>query len=232
MAWRLLQTLIGDDLTRWGWALRRRGTPLGTYYGTDYATLDTPWTEASFLAIDLETTGLDPRNDHIVSLGWVPVEGGVIRLDGAEHHLVRPPGAISDASATIHGILEEHVSDAPDLREVLPLFLKALAGRVPIAHHAPVEQGFLNSACRVFYQAPLVVPYVDTLALERRTWERRGQVVKTGDMRLNACRDRYGLPRYKAHNALMDALAAAELMLAQAAYMDGRTKIRLEDLLV
>lgn len=232
MAWRLLRTLIGDDLTRWGWALRRRGTPLGAYYGVDYATLDTSWDAVSFLAVDLETTGLDPRRDHIVSLGWVPVERGVVKLDEAAHHLVRPPGAISEASAVLHGILEDHVSDAPDLRDVMPLFLTALSGRVPLAHHAVIEQGFLNTACRAFYQAPLVVPYVDTLALERRTWDRRGLVAKSGEMRLNACRDRYGLPRYKAHNALMDALAAAELLLAQIAHMDEHAKLRLEDLLV
>lgn len=233
MALSWLRTLIGDDLTRWAWGLRKRGTPLGRYYGVDYATLDTVWDEVSFLAIDLETTGLDPRMDSIVSLGWVPVEGGVVHLEGAAHRLVRPEGAITEDSAVIHGILEDHVRDAPPLAEVLPDLLDALAGRVPIAHHAPIESGFLSAACKRAYGAPLVVPFVDTLAIERRTFDRRGLVAKVGDMRLNACRDRYNLPRYKAHNALMDALASAELLLAQVSrMMDGKRKIRLEDLLV
>lgn len=230
MGW--LRALIGDDLTRWGWAMRRRGTPLGRYYGTDYATLNTPWDEVPFLAIDLETTGLDPRQDAIVSLGWVPVDAGAVRLAGADHRLVRPPREITEASATIHGITADAVRHAPPLADVLPDLLDALAGRVPIVHHAVLEQSFLNAACRAAYGAPLVVPYIDTLALERRTLERRGQTPKGGELRLNACRDRYGLPRYKAHNALMDALASAELLLAQVAYMGGRQKVRLEDLIV
>ncbi len=233
MALGWLKTLIGDDLTRWGWALRKRGTPLGRYYGIDYATLDTAWDAVSFLAIDLETTGLDPRRDAIVSLGWVPVDDGVVRLDGAAHRLVRPDGGISEDSAVIHGILDDHVKDAPPLAQVLPELLDALAGRVPIAHHAPIESGFLSAACKAAYGAPLVVPFVDTLAIERRTWNRRGLIPKQGDMRLNVCRDRYNLPRYKAHNALMDALASAELLLAQVARMtDAKRKIKLEDLLV
>jgi DNA polymerase-3 subunit epsilon len=231
MGWGWLRAIVGDDVTRWAWALRLAGTPLGRYYRLDTATRDSLWWQVEFLAVDLETTGLDPRQDAIVSIGWVPVSGGRVRLDGAAHRLVRPEQGISDASAVIHGILEDHVREAPPLAEVLPEFLAALAGRVPIVHHAAVERGFLDAACEALYGAPLVVPYVDTLALERRRLDRRGQVARPGDLRLHACRDRYGLPRYRAHNALVDALAAAELLLAQVAHMDPR-KTRLGDLFV
>jgi DNA polymerase-3 subunit epsilon len=46
-------------------------------------------------------------------------------------------------------------------------------------------------------------------------------------LRLAECRSRYNLPAYPAHNALMDALAAAELLLAQ---LDHKgKKVRLTD---
>lgn len=225
------QALIGTDLYRWWLALRHRRKPIGRYYAADYATLDAPWDQVEFLAVDLETTGLDPKTDAIISIGWVPVIGGAAVMAEADHRLVRPPRPVSDESAVIHGILDEHLQAAPPLAEVMPAFLEALTGRVPIAHHAPVEQAFLGKACRVLYGCPLVVPFVDTLLLERRAYQRRNLEAKGGEMRLNACRDRYGLPRYRAHDALIDALACAELMLAQVAHMDGKRKTRLEELL-
>jgi DNA polymerase-3 subunit epsilon len=44
--------------------------------------------------------------------------------------------------------------------------------------------------------------------------------VKQGDLQLSQIRSLYGLPRYTAHNALNDAVATAELMLAIAAGME------------
>jgi len=50
-------------------------------------------------------------------------------------------------------------------------------------------------------------------------------------LRLHALSERYNLPRYSAHNALSDALAAAELFLAQVSYGDGKSKAPLRDFL-
>lgn len=234
---RWLQALIGPDLVRWGLAARHRGTPLGDYYRVDTPTIREPWDEVGFLAVDLETTGLDPRADAIASIGWVPVTGGGIVLAEARHHLVKVSGPMPESSAVLHGILDDQAEAAPDLADVMPEFLQALKGRVPVAHHAASERGFLDAACGRLYGAPLVVPYVDTLALEGRLRQRRGEVLTPGSLRLDACRQRYNLPRYRAHDALVDALACAELLLAQVAHMnkagrmDGSHAIRLEHLL-
>ncbi|MGL5147516.1 MAG: hypothetical protein ACRC7Q_08495, partial [Plesiomonas shigelloides] len=46
-------------------------------------------------------------------------------------------------------------------------------------------------------------------------------VVQQGSLRLGACRQRYGLPVYSAHTAMVDALGCAELLLAQLASMNA-----------
>ena len=53
-----------------------------------------------------------------------------------------------------------------------------------------------------------------------RLFQRRNITVAPKDLRLHGLRERYNLPRYPAHNALSDALSAAELFLAEAAYRD------------
>ncbi|MEQ8967663.1 MAG: exonuclease domain-containing protein [Azospirillaceae bacterium] len=212
-------------------AARCRAAPLRDVHRADLPSAATRWTEVEFLALDLETTGLDPARDAILSIGWVPLSGGAIRLAGAGYRLVAADRPVGENSAALHGILDRHLADAPSLPAVLPELLEALTGRVAIAHHAPMEQRFLGAACRRHYGCPLAVPFIDTLALERRSFARRGRVPGDGDLRLPAARARRGLPRYRLHHALGDALACAELFLAQATAIGGKRPARLGDLL-
>lgn len=225
----MLRHVLGFDMARRLLWLRGRPGPMKDYYSEDYATLDSPWHEVEFLAIDLETTGLDPRTDEILSVGFVPIRAGAVRLGEARHLLVRPTRAIPEQTAVIHGLTDDRMTTAPPLKEVLPAVLAALTGRVPVAHYAPIERRFLSAACKSLYGQPLTMPYVDTLTLEQRTLERRQASVTKGMLRLHAARERYGLPRYKAHNAMMDAIAAGELFLAQVAHMDSKRPPRLDE---
>ena len=61
---------------------------------------------------------------------------------------------------------------------------------------------------------------LDTLAIEKKRMLRRQQPLVANQLRLFNLREQYGLPRYKAHNALEDAIATAELFLVQIAYLN------------
>lgn len=170
---------------------------------------------ADYLALDLETTGLDPRRSELLSAGFVVVRNGTrIDLSTARHRLICPQGEIPEQSAVIHRITDDRAATGDRLRDVMVELLGALAGRVLIAHHARVELGFLDQACRRLYGRPFSAPVADTQGLAIRTLERGNQGYRGRDLRLSALRDRYHLPRYPAHDALSDALAAAELFLA------------------
>ena len=92
---------------------------------------DTPLEELRLLAIDLETTGLDVDSDRILSIGFVPVDGREIRLDGAREIVVRA-GSGQDVgdSATVHGLTDDVVTAARPPAEVLAELLAALRGQV------------------------------------------------------------------------------------------------------
>ncbi|QSF58025.1 exonuclease domain-containing protein [Nocardioides sp. zg-1228] len=182
----------------------------------------TPVSRLELLALDVETTGLDPRTDHLLSLGWVPLAGGRVRLADAREHRVRPPDGVGvGASATWHRLTDDGLADAPAVADVLPQLLADLHGRVLLAHHAPIEVGFVAAATLAAYGARAPLTVVDTLALEHRLRaDVHGEV--QGSLRLDAARRTYGLPRYAAHDALTDAIAAAELLLAQVAELEQR----------
>ncbi|MDU0478486.1 exonuclease domain-containing protein [Staphylococcus chromogenes] len=208
---------------------RSRATgPLAQYLATPRPNLAAPVGELNFLALDIETTGLRAGRDHMLSIGWVPVTAGIIELSAAQHFIIRA-GVEVGQSATVHGLTDDHLADGTELSEVLPLFLGALAGRVALVHFAHIETSFLSHACRKLYGAPLDMPVVDTFALERRHMERMGTYPRGEDLRLGRVRARYGLPAYRNHNALTDALACAELYLAFVAQSRAKT---LRDLMV
>jgi len=208
----------------WRRRLRLRRTtpgPLHDYLAAPFPGPAIDYRDVEYLAVDLETTGLDPRDDLILSIGHVVVRGALIDLASASHRTVRIGHSIPEASAVIHQITDDQAARGEDLDAVLAGLLTALRGRVMIAHHARIERSFLSAACRRLYGRNLLVPVADTQALARRNLERRNIPFKGSDLRLHALGERYNLPRYEAHNALSDALAAAELFLAQAAYRDN-----------
>lgn len=126
-------------------------------------------------------------------------------------------------SATIHGITDADVERGRAPADVLAELLAALAGRTLLAHYARLERDFLSAACHAHFGAPLQLTAVDTLELENRVLQRAGQHPRGEDLRLPRVRERYGLPSYTAHNALTDALACAELYLAQIAHSAATT---------
>ena len=228
----MLKGLLNSLLGRAAPARGPVAGPLAVFLNQPPPPPDTPFERAEFLAIDLETSGLDAEKDEILSVGYVPIVGGAIRLGQAGYFLVKPGKPVPEKTAVIHGLLDGHLENAPSLDAVLPQLLLALTGRTPVAHHARIERTFLDAACTRLYGGTLGVKYADTLALEKRSMTRRGQEISQGDLRLSAVRERYGLPRYKAHNALTDALAAAELFLAQASHASGRGGARVADFIV
>lgn len=186
-----------------------------------------------YLALDFETTGLKPNEDRIVSMGWVVIRNEGIQLKDAQHLLIRPESALAADSVTVHGITDAHAEAGMRERKALDALLNALKGRILLAHHVEIEAGFLRAACARQYGSTLPFRSIDTLQLSKRVLGRQTEgPFAPGALRLFNLRERYGLPRYRPHSALEDALSAAELFLALLAEIRGNSRsVRLKQLL-
>ncbi len=201
---------------------------LEAYYAAGVVSGDTPLEKTPLVALDLETTGLDPRESAIVSIGLVPFTLRRIRVAEAKYWVVRPRRSLEAESVLIHRITHEELARAPRFSAVLPELLQALAGRVVVVHYRNIERPFLDQVCRRWMGDGLEFPLIDTMTVEawslqhNRTWlQRAGGWLgfrRRASVRLAACRERYHLPVYTAHHAMTDALATAELFQAQAAW--------------
>ncbi len=207
-----------------------RDPRLCAYYAAGVPSGDTPLEQVPLLALDVETTGLDPATDGIVSVGLVPMSLERIRASQGRHWLLKPRVPLSDDAVTIHGITHQQLRQAPDLNEVLDELLSWMAGRVMVVHCRDIERQFLDRALRRRLGEGIEFPVIDTMELEARlhrrappAWWRRWwkPAPPALSIRLAASRSRYGLPRYRLHHALSDALASAELLQAQVAHRFG-----------
>ncbi len=199
---------------------------LKTYLETPLPDKNTPIEEVEFLALDFETTGLDAKKEAILSIGYIVIQQQRILLKEKGHFVVKVNRPISDESIAIHKITEDRAALGDHIHQLLPRLLEKMAGKVLLVHYAAIEKTFLNNICKQLYGMTLPLLMVDTLAIEQKYLQRTQQVITAHQLRLFNLRKHYGLPRYHAHNALEDALATAELFLAQVQSRQGRQNMQ------
>lgn len=205
--------------------------PMREYFSVPFPEKNTPLHEVPIVALDFETSGLDPQQHHLVSIGLVALTSKSIELNTARHQIVYSKHEMTEQSAVIHQITDDTLQQGEDIRHLMPHLLQMLSGKVLLVHHAAIELRFLNQICQRLYQQPFLIPYIDTEILARRRYARRGQPVRSTDLRLFALREKYHLPVSAAHNALNDALGTAELFLALLADIAPQGNVRLADVL-
>jgi len=196
------------------------GTVLHKTWNTPTPAGGMDWRDVSFLVCDAEMSSLEVTDGELLSLGWVCIDHGAGLLESARHYLVKASNSVGQ-SAAIHQLRDCELAQGLPEAELLDNFLVAAAGRILVFHNAALDIAFLNQLSYRAFDAPLLMPCVDTLLVEQAILRRRDTVIKPADLRLQACRERYNLPNYTAHNALLDALATAELLIAQTKHRGG-----------
>jgi DNA polymerase-3 subunit epsilon len=178
------------------------------------------------ISVDLELTGLDARQNQIISIGWTQVDRGRVRFAANRHVMINVDQSVGHTAA-IHELLDSDLAEGVSLEAGIQLLFEAASGRVWLFHHASLDVAFLQKACVSWAGVAPPFTVLDTMHMELAMRKRRDLPVHNGDLRLDKLRSSYNLPRYTAHNALIDACATAELLLAIAARMDSSKSIEL-----
>lgn len=169
---------------------------------------DRDWRDVDLVAVDFETTTGDPREAEPLSVGWIPVRAGRVRLDGAGYRLVAHDGHLPRASLPIHGLLPHHLQAGAPLDDVAGAVRDATRHRIVVAHGAWIERALLRRLDAAHEGL------IDTMALVRRLDERSGGEVRGAS--LSATARRFGVTPLRAHHAFGDALTTALLLLVLA----------------
>ena len=185
-----------------------------------------PWREVDYWALDLETGGLDPKSDPILSIGMVPIRDGVIVLGESFYTLVACESPVNTESLLVHHILPADLLNASPLDEVLTIIDERLQNTVLIVHHSSIDVQFLRTAYREAGLGRFRVRVVDTVKLLQRLNRRQSLHHSAGSeapLQLAKARAHFGLPAHREHHALSDAVATAELFLMLSHRLGART---------
>lgn len=155
-----------------------------------------------FVAIDLETTGLNPYKHEIIEIGAVGFS-----LDGLADDfsiLIKPEKKMDPKARAIHQISAEEIeSKGVSLQEGVAAFMKFLPEGSWVFHNAPFDLAFLKQS---FTSIKVPWPnrsYYDHLQLSRKLRADRASHA------LSAIKEELGIDTGQAHRALADAQATA-----------------------
>ncbi|MEX2532796.1 MAG: DEDD exonuclease domain-containing protein [Nitriliruptoraceae bacterium] len=166
-----------------------------------------PLFDATFVVVDLETSGLDPQASSITEIGAVKICGGEVVGEFASFIRIETP--LPARITAITGITDAMLASAPPLESVLPQFLSFASTHPLIAHNVPFDVGFLRAAVSRVYGETFAPQTLDTLRLARRLL---GDEVR--NFRLSTLAQRFQSPIAPDHRALTDARATVHVFHA------------------
>src|SRR6266404_595446 len=163
--------------------------------------------DATYVVVDLETTGLRPGSSQICEIGAVKVIGFEI-VDEFET-LVDPHVPLAAVISSLTGLTDRLLRGAPSAPAAVRDFLAFAGDAVLVAHNARFDLAFLDRETERLTGSRLAAPVVDTVALARRLLA--GRVPRASLAQLSYF---FGTSVQPCHRALPDAQATAEVLLA------------------
>ncbi|MCI5790504.1 MAG: 3'-5' exonuclease [Clostridiales bacterium] len=97
----------------------------------------------SFVALDIETTGLSKTNDRIIQIAMVKVIDGQIQDTYCK--LVNPKKHIASEASEVNGIYDEDVENEKKIIELFPEIFDFINNLTIVAHNAAFDMGFLRN---------------------------------------------------------------------------------------
>src|SRR4030095_11292859 len=162
--------------------------------------------DLDFVVVDVEATGAKTPPNRLIELGAYRIRGG--RIVDKFLSLVNPEIPIPRFVASLTGISNDMVKNAPVFAEVAPQWLDFVSDSVLIAHNAPFDTSFLNhEISRVYPGHRMVNPHLCTVRLSRRA------LPDLTNHRLETIANHFSIPIISRHRAGSDALATAEIFL-------------------
>ena len=159
----------------------------------------------AFVAVDLETTGLEFDKDEIIEVALVRFENGV----AAENvdYLVKPGSAVlRPFIESLTGITNADIADAPDFASVAGKICSFIGDLPIVAHNAMFDSKFLKNTMEKV-GIPFDHAVWDSLTLSRIAFQ------DVPNHRLDTLTQELNIERSRAHRALPDAEACGKLFV-------------------
>ncbi|MBS9337157.1 PolC-type DNA polymerase III [Fructobacillus parabroussonetiae] len=159
--------------------------------------------ELTYVAFDLETTGLSAVSDRIIELSAVKMQMGNVIDKYSEY--INPGFPLSEFTTNLTSITDAMVANAKPEKDVIDNFRKWIQGSVLIGHNVTFDVDFMNATYARYQEGPIEEPVIDTLPFTRWLYS------DYKSYRLGTLAKKFGIELEQAHRAIYDAETTGHL---------------------
>lgn len=191
----------------------RRASDRRRHADGEYGWLFHPYTGDELVAIDCETTGVDPRTAEPVSIGAVKVRGDRVLTSESLHLHLKRPASLTGDSIRIHGLRGIDLDDGVGVDEALETLLDYIGNRPLLGWRLEFDLAILNRQIRPRFGFDLPNSGIDVAQLYHRQLRRSVMEPEPRAKRFEAVAESLGVPVMGRHTALGDAVTTALMYL-------------------
>lgn len=172
--------------------------------------LKIPISKAKFVVLDVESNGLDPQKDKILSIGAVTIFDNQINISNSLELFIEQSEFSSEA-VLIHGILKNGNLEKISEEEAMKTLVKFIGNKIIVGHSIIFDISIINKTLKKYVDDKLQNKYLDTVNLYKRL---KGGDYKDGSpTSLDVLSEQFKIPKSDRHNAAGDAMITAILFL-------------------
>lgn len=160
-----------------------------------------------YAVVDVETSGLNPYRDRLISIGALAISDGLIHIDDSFEVVLRQQMPSDDRNILVHGIGGTTQITGRNPADGLIDFLN-FSGKAPlIAFHAGFDHAVITRALRKVLGLDLSNVWLDVAMLAPALFTEHAPNAHTLDEWMQV----FGIDNYARHDAVADAYATAQL---------------------
>ncbi|MEO0627510.1 MAG: 3'-5' exonuclease [Bacteroidota bacterium] len=188
----------------------------------------TPVDQLRFTILDVETTGLNTRQDRLLSIGALRIHDRKIILEDAlELYLDPPEGRKKTRAITIHGLLpgsknRSYLEEENAIRKLLDF----IGNDILVGHHLGFDIAILNTSLERLDAPKLQNTIVDTAKLAERLYP-NSYPPRPDQYQLDHLCRKHNIPLSDRHTALGDCFITGVLLLKLLHGLEDRKRRKL-----
>lgn len=165
-----------------------------------------------FIVIDTELTGLDERNDSIISIGAITMRERSILIGDIFYRVLNPSSNLKNETVLIHKLTSTELEKCPDTKLILREFVDFIKDRTIVGHFIDIDIKFLKKELKKHLNIKFNPEAIDTYIvfnwlIEREVIDKKFKGAKT----LPEIAEAFNIKVEMTHEALYDAFITAQI---------------------
>lgn len=168
--------------------------------------------DEEYVCFDCETTGLNPKEDEIVSIGAVIIKNNTILSSKKFIRFVKPKTKLHEEAIKVHHIRHMDLENARNIDEVIKEFLNFIGNRTLVGYFLEFDIAMVNKHLKPQLGITLPNKAIEVSALY---YDYKIEAIPQGnvDLRFDTLMKELKIPVLGKHDAYNDALMTAMMFI-------------------